>query len=402
MRHLCCAFFCSRLRVDIDQIGPDGGCVCERACVDSRLVEGRDDDNDAGVQTPTEVLVVGATGSVGARLAAALVQDGTRVRVVHRNPHAAANLRQAGFEPHAGHLGDPESLRGAAEGCQVLFHCAGEACLRADATALSWVHVAGTENVITAARAAGVARVVMLSCADVRLQNSDRIHIREDQPQNKAPLGGWARSKLLAEEMALQASCAELEVTALRPAFLWGRGDFTNLPALCREGLSGGIRVFGSGSSLFSVSHIDNVVHALRLAAAAPAVVGKAIHVTDGQYETAYEFFVALSQALNLPKPRRAWGAISRASARLRDALHLGAPDDPGLGDVVRRGRGCLLDMQRAINELHYAPIITRSDAMADLAAFVEEQGGVSALAKHRRKVAGRDEVAAFQRFTAD
>jgi len=365
------------------------------------VVEVQKQQSDAPSQVPEQVLVLGATGSVGARLAAALRAGGSRVRVLSHQQDAMAGLQESGFEPFAGHLGDPESLVRAAEGCQVLFHCAGEACLRADPTALSWLHVAATENVITAARAAGVARAVMLSCADVHLQNKDRVHVREDQPQSKAPLGAWARSKMLAEDMALQSSDARLEVTAVRPAFLWGRGDFVNLPALCREGLAGGIRLFGWGSALFSVAHIDNVVHALRLAAAAPRASGKAIHVTDGEYETASEFFSALSQALGLPRPRRGVGSISRATARLRDVLNLGGPDDLGYVDVVRRGRGCLLDMQRAINDLHYAPIITRGAAMADLAAFVQEQGGAAALAKHRRRVAGREEVAAFKRLAA-
>ena len=43
------------------------------------------------------------------------------------------------------------------------------ACLR-------WVHVAGTENVVRAARHVGLRRVVHMSCAEVSLYAGDRMH----------------------------------------------------------------------------------------------------------------------------------------------------------------------------------------------------------------------------------
>lgn len=344
-----------------------------------------------------EVLVLGATGSVGGRLAAALHGAGARVRALHRRSEQATELARHGFVPHAGDLSDPDSIARAAEGCSHLFHCAGEADHRADPQALSWLHVAGTENVVNAARSVGVSRMVMLSCADVRLQNRERIHIREDQPMLGAPLGPWARTKLLAEEVALQATAADFGVVALRPAFLWGAGDHTNLPVLCREGLSGGVRLFGSGEGLFSVCAIDNLVHAMGLAAFADAAVGKAIHVTDGEYETAGEFFNALSLALSLPAPRRGVGPVARGMARLRDLQRRAG--ETGYSDVVRRGRGCLLDIQRAINDLGYVPLRSRTEALADLTEDVVTRGGVAEVARHRRSPPGPELAQAFERL---
>ena len=116
----------------------------------------------------------------------------------------------------------------------MLFHCAGESALHAAPAALSWINVAGTENAIDAARHAGVARVRACCRAQTsRSLNRDRVHWKENAVLAQAPLGAWARTKLLAEELALQASDATLCVTALRPAWLWGPGDHTNAPALC-------------------------------------------------------------------------------------------------------------------------------------------------------------------------
>ena len=337
------------------------------------------------------VLVLGAGGTVGGRLADRLVASGIRVRALARRDEVRESWRARGFEVRLGDLAHPNSLAEAAVGCEVVYHCAGSADHGGDAQALSWLHVAGTENVLQAAAHARVRRVVLFSCADVTLHDGDRIHIKEDQPMLGRPLGAWSRSKLLAEEVALRGGPSGLEVTALRPAYLWGAGDFTNLPTLCREGLAGGIRLYGAGAQLFSVAHLDNVVHGLRLAAEQPAAAGQAFHLCDGEYETAYEFFGALSSACGLPAPRRGFGPWQRTWAMLAGAR--GA-----YVEAVRRSRGCLLDMQRAINDLGYSPVVRRGVALAELSRFVASQGGVAGLAEHSRATLTRADADVFDK----
>ncbi len=64
------------------------------------------------------VLVTGATGFIGGRLALVLGQSGWDVRCLVRNPGSARarELEQSGFELHAGDVLRPESLRGAGRG----------------------------------------------------------------------------------------------------------------------------------------------------------------------------------------------------------------------------------------------------------------------------------------------
>ena len=342
----------------------------------------------------SSVLLLGGTGSVGGRLLQRLRAVGANVRVLLRQGTQRRDDWSDEIAVHCGHLGDPDSVARAAEGCDVLYHCAGEANLFADAEALSWVHVAGAENVVRAAAHVRVRRVVLLSCADATLLDRDRIQLREDQPLGARPLGAWAQSKLLAEEVALR--CAQgIEVTAIRPARLWGAGDFTNAPQWCREALSGGLRLYGGGSQLYSVANIDNVVHALLLAAHAPTAAGQVFHIADGEYETAAEFFGAWSQALGLPPPRRGYGPWARLWARL-------SPTAGTYPEVVRRSRACLLDLQRAINDLHYQPVVSRAQAFSALAAFVQEQGGAERLAAFRRRVSDAQEVQVYVRLAAE
>jgi nucleoside-diphosphate-sugar epimerase len=249
-------------------------------------------------------LVTGATGFVGAALTKRLLQDGHEVRLVTRSP-GAAMPEHARASLHVLSLGDPNALAEAAQGVDVLYHCAAENSARAVPAAFGWINVAATENVLNAARHAGVRRVVHVSCTDATLVNRDRMNWKESHPLGEQPLDALCRSKLLAEELALQASSARLQVCVLRPAWVWGPGDRRVLPALCREAQHGRVSLCGSGENLVHAVYIDNLVHALLLAAAAPEAPGKVFHILDGEVQTARELLSGVCQALKLPAPVR-------------------------------------------------------------------------------------------------
>ncbi len=345
---------------------------------------------------PAGALVTGATGFVGGALCQRLSELGVTLHALVRAGSPRQELESTRAVLHEGDLADPNTIADAAEGCELLFHCASESALHAPPAALSWINVAGTENAIAAARHAGVRRVVLLSCADVSLLNRDRLHWKEAAVLGQEPLGALARSKLLAEELALQASDARLCVTALRPAFLWGPAERHNLPALCAEGLGGGVRLFGSGDALFATTHVDNLVEALLAAARAPEAGGRAFHVADGEVLTAREFFAKLSEALGLPRPRRGLYAFAYAAAWLRRGLQReGAWPE----DVARRGRACLLDCLQAVQSFDYQPRVSIEQGMAELARWGQAAGGAAAIARLARPPAGHEEIARHQRL---
>ena len=345
------------------------------------------------------VLITGAGGFVGAALARRLRELDIDVRALVRPGRPCAALEQSGVQIHRGDLGDPNTIAAAATGRDVMFHCAGESARHATPEALSWINVAGTENVLIAARAAQVARVVYLSCADVTLANRDRVHWKEDAVLGQAPIGEWARSKLLAEELALQASDATLTVTALRPAWLWGPGDSVNLPGLCAEAADGGVRLFGDGQNLFATIYIDNLVEAAISAARAEGVGGRAFHVADADFVTAREFFTALCTAVGLAAPRTGAYLPAYAISVLRKRL---ARDGAWPEDVARRGRACLLDCMRAIHALAYEPRTSMEQGMSALAAWAREIGGPAAITRLARKPAGADEIAHHRSLAND
>jgi len=339
--------------------------------------------------------VTGATGFIGGAVVKRILAEGDEAHVLVRDAsdRRADALREAGARLFTGTIADPNEVARAAKECRVVVHAAGLASHHASRRALMWTHVAGTENVLKAARHAGCKRVVCVSCADVTLVNADRMHWNEDKSPEAALIDDFARSKLLAEELAVSASTEALEINAVRPAWLWGPGDTSVLPELCREGLAGGIRLFGDGKNLIAMSYIDHVAEAIFSACEARDAHGRAYYVADPEFMDAGEFFTMLSRAVGLPPPRPGLPlGVEYSLAWLRRRR---GTDGLWPGDVVRRGRSTSFDVGRATKDLDYEPAVKIADGMAALAAWVKAQGGASELAKLVRAPATDESVAA-------
>ncbi|MCB9594990.1 MAG: NAD(P)-dependent oxidoreductase [Sandaracinaceae bacterium] len=325
------------------------------------------------------VLLLGATGFIGGAIARRLIADGVDVRVLCRDPSAWDG------EALRGDLGDPDSIAVAAEGCSHVINAAGIVDPDAHPRALRWTHVAGMENLLNACRHAEVERLVHVSCTDVTLANHDRVHWDELKPVPGKPFGPRAQSLQLAEDLALSASSPELATLSLRGAWVWGPGDTSRLPQLCAEGLDGGIKLVGSGTTYLATTYIDHLVEATVTALTAPEAPGRAYHVVDPVFQHARDFFSALSEALGLPRPRDGSPfALAWPIARVRGQ---------GAVELLQRGKSTLFDFSQACGKLSYDPQVELEAGLAAVAAWVEEQGGPKAVAAMKRPPPGADAV---------
>ena len=341
-----------------------------------------------------KVLVTGATGFAGGAAARRFLARGDEVRVLVRDRARAAELEKAGAKVHTGSIADPNEVLRAAQGAEVVVHAASVRSHKAALRALEWVNIAGTENVIAAAKRAKCARVIHVSCADVAICNEDRVHWNEDRGPPGPPLDAHARTKLLAEELALSATGPGFAVAALRPAWLWGPRDGSMLAELCVEAQrEGALRLVGDGSNLIATLYIDNFADGVVAAATADGVGGRPFALADADFIDAAEFLRMTSEAVGLPPPRSGPPyAVAYALAWARERM---GGEGWWRTDVVRRGRSTQLDVQRAVNELGWSAKVTVPDGMKHLAAWAKEAGGAAAIAKLARPPATADSVAA-------
>lgn len=109
-------------------------------------------------------LVTGATGHLGANLVRRLVDDGRSVRVLLRSPDEPENAAVAGLpvEIVYGDLRDADAMRAAMEGITGVYHAAAKIQTYVGGEREIYeTNVLGTRNVLRAARAAGVKRVIV-------------------------------------------------------------------------------------------------------------------------------------------------------------------------------------------------------------------------------------------------
>ena len=116
----------------------------------------------------SEVLITGATGTVGWPIARDLAARGDSVRALVRDVDRARALLPDGVEPVRGDVADRESVRSAVAGAELVFHAAGlPEQWRRDPGDFTRVNVEGTRNVAEEALAAGVRRFAYTSTIDV-------------------------------------------------------------------------------------------------------------------------------------------------------------------------------------------------------------------------------------------
>lgn len=232
--------------------------------------------------------VIGAGGFIGSRIVEILHLDrGVRVRPVVRRASSLALARRFAIDARVADARDEAGLTAALRGCDVVVHATA-----GDPRSI----VAGVAPVYRAASAAGCRRLVYLSSAMV-VGQSPRQGTDETTPLSLRQPIAYNRAKVRAEQtlFGLRRE-GGLEVVALRPGIVFGPrsawiGDFAD--AL----LSGRALLVEGGEGLCNAVYVDNVVHAVELAAAAANADGEAFFIGEEERMTWREFYEPLARA---------------------------------------------------------------------------------------------------------
>jgi UDP-N-acetylglucosamine/UDP-N-acetyl-alpha-D-glucosaminouronate 4-epimerase len=275
-------------------------------------------------------LVTGAAGFIGRSIAAALLERGEAVRGID-NFITGKRANLAGLEAMEfleGDLADPAACAKACAGVEIVFHEAALASVPrsvADPVATNVACVDATLNLLVAARAAGVRRVVYAGSSSA-YGDTPTLPKREDMLPN--PISPYAVAKLAGEHyMRVFARVYGMETVVLRYFNVFGpyqdpTSHYSGVLAIfCRRMLAGAQpTIYGDGEQSRDFTYIDNVVHANLLAAGAPAekVSGQMMNVATGVKITLNQTFEILCELTGYSgKPAYAEGR----AGDIRDSL---------------------------------------------------------------------------------
>jgi nucleoside-diphosphate-sugar epimerase len=227
------------------------------------------------------VFVTGGSGFLGREIVSELVRRGHVVRALARSATARGIVSDLRAEAVTGDLDDVKAMQAGMEGCKLVIHSAAYAKDHGPRAVFFAANVEGTANVLAAARAAGVERLVHVSTEAVLADGRPIVQADEERPIAERPVGLYPLTKGLAEKQVRAAASAGFDAVVVRPRFIWGRGDTTLLPPMIEAVKEGRWRWIDGGRYLTSTCHVENAVEGV-LCAAERGARGGVYFLTDG------------------------------------------------------------------------------------------------------------------------
>ena len=323
-----------------------------------------------------KALVTGATGFVGANIAAALAARGDHVRVLRRTTSRLDALEGVPVEYAVGDILDPDSLAAAMQDRELVFHVAAMAQYwRSSKDTVYRVNVEGTRSIMQTALAAGVQRVVHTS--SVAALGYPPHSATADESQVFPPELSWwpyGHSKHLAELEVGKGVERGLPAVIVNPTIVIGPRDVNFVSgSLIRASARGQLRAVPSGGSNFV--HVDDVV-AGHLAAAERGRVGER-YILGGENLSHWDAAVTAASVTGGPRPLLVLPNWSLwPLARLVDAYNAINPRPPlAAGEqILLGGETFYVDSSKAVRELGL-PQTPFRQAAADAYAWYREHG---------------------------
>jgi NAD dependent epimerase/dehydratase len=312
--------------------------------------------------TSKRVAVTGAGGFIGSHLAEALVGAGAEVTAVVRYNSRGddGNLRyvtpetRRSFRVQRIDLADADATRQALARAEVVFHLAayvGIPYSYAQPHDAVLNNVLTTLNVLSAARAEGVERLVQTSTSEV-YGSARHIPIAEMHPLQ--PQSPYSASKIATDHVALSYHYSfDLPVTIVRPFNTFGPRQSARavIPTIITQALAGTEIRIGATTTTRDFTFVEDTVRGFRRAAESPAAVGEVVNIGTGRETSVDDAIRAIA------------GVLGKEVHVVRDERRL----RPDKSEVTR----LCADISKAERLLGYRPAVTFEEGIRRTTAWI-------------------------------
>jgi 2-alkyl-3-oxoalkanoate reductase len=260
-----------------------------------------------------KVWVAGGSGVIGRCLIELLTASGHCVVVASRSPARQALIRDAGAEPVVCDALDADALTAAISDCRpdivvnqltALPARIRPRAIARDLAATNRLRSEGARNLMRAARAAGVRRVVAQSVAFAYAPGGNAVKTEDDPLYLDAPgaFSGSVRAITDLERVTL--GTQGVSGVVLRYGYLYGPGThYAADGSIAADVRKRRFPVVGSGSGVFSFVHVTDAARAT-LAAIETDTEG-AYNIVDDEPAPVADWLPAYASLLGAPAPRR-------------------------------------------------------------------------------------------------
>ena len=217
-----------------------------------------------------KIFVTGCAGFIGSHLIDRLIADGFEVAGVDnlsrgKSDNISEQINSHALEFNEADIRDFETISGLMKGCEVVFHLAAQSNVMGAVIDLDYSfqsNVIGTYNVLKAARANKVKRLIFSSSREV-YGEAESLPVREDQPLRSKNFYG--ASKVAGEKYCeIYQNMKDIEIVILRLSNVYGLRDFDRVIPIFISNMQKNqkVKIYG-GKQVIDFISIELVVEAL-------------------------------------------------------------------------------------------------------------------------------------------
>ncbi len=295
--------------------------------------------------TRDAVLVTGAAGFIGRRIAEALVAQGRKV--IGTDVHTPA--RPMGFTFYQADVRDTLRHAPVVAGCDAIVHCggiSGPMVLADNPAEVIDINIRGTAGLLALAQGFGLRRFVGLSSVSAYGDTGALDVVTEDVPLTATNAYGTSKA---ASDLLIQSYADRygLSAAALRIGWVYGPGRVTDalIQPMVRSAKGQPYDLAAGGDHALQFVHVEDVVRAARAALAVETLPSAVFNINGAEILTVRQMVAMIAQ--HLPAVQISVG--------------------PGLlPDTDVQGR---MDLTRAARDLGWTPAV---DFATGLAAYID------------------------------
>jgi farnesol dehydrogenase len=254
------------------------------------------------IYTHMKIFITGATGYIGNNLALRLANEGNTVHALCRNAAKQQLLQHDNIKLFDGDITDAVSIEKAMQGCEQVYHLAAFARVWAkDPSVFYKLNVDGTRNVLNAARANNISRIVFTSTGGVLGPSKDK-PVTEDDARIGDVFNEYEDSKTKAEALCKQyVSDYNMHIVIVNPPRVYGPGiesESNAVSKLIKLYIKGKWKIIpGDGKRTGSYVYVDDIVNG-HILAMQKGRAGER-YILSGVNASYNQFFAMLAKATN-------------------------------------------------------------------------------------------------------